>query len=211
VNVLDLFSGIGGFSLGLERVGMRTVAFCERDKFCQSVLRKHWPGVPVFDDVTTVAAHRSAEAGGDCVLRGWGVTGERGEAVSSKSSVTVGRTAPAHEIARSHSGVATQRSDGNPQEEAGDVASLSVARGSNYQGSDQGGSRARQNLSDVREPGQGHRPYRSDIKGRANRDEQSPVALPSPPHSEVQAGQKGGINGSLEIVGPIDVICGGFP
>jgi len=54
MNVLDLFSGIGGFSLGLERAGMKTVAFCEVDKKCQQVLKKHWPGVPVFDDVTTL-------------------------------------------------------------------------------------------------------------------------------------------------------------
>ena len=54
MNVLDLFSGIGGFSLGLERAGMKTVAFCEVDKKCQQVLKKHWPGVPIFDDVTTL-------------------------------------------------------------------------------------------------------------------------------------------------------------
>ena len=41
VRVLDLFSGIGGFSLGLDRAGMETVAFCENDKFCQKVLAKH--------------------------------------------------------------------------------------------------------------------------------------------------------------------------
>ena len=51
MKVLDLFSGIGGFSLGLERAGMETVAFCEQDKFCQQVLAKHWPDVPCFDDV----------------------------------------------------------------------------------------------------------------------------------------------------------------
>lgn len=55
MNVLDLFSGIGGFSLGLERAGMRTVAFCERDEFCQKILAKHWPGVPIFDDVRTLS------------------------------------------------------------------------------------------------------------------------------------------------------------
>lgn len=54
LKVLDLFSGIGGFSLGLERAGMQTVAFCEIDKKAQQVLRKHWPDVPVFDDVTTL-------------------------------------------------------------------------------------------------------------------------------------------------------------
>jgi len=52
MNVLDLFSGIGGFSLGLERAGMKTVAFCEIDKPCQAVLKKHWPDVPIFEDVT---------------------------------------------------------------------------------------------------------------------------------------------------------------
>jgi len=52
VRVLDLFSGIGGFSLGLERTGMRTVAFCEIDGFCRKVLAKHWPGVPILGDVT---------------------------------------------------------------------------------------------------------------------------------------------------------------
>jgi DNA (cytosine-5)-methyltransferase 1 len=51
MNVLDLFSGIGGFSLGLERAGMRTVAFCEIDPYCRAVLRKHWPDVPIHEDV----------------------------------------------------------------------------------------------------------------------------------------------------------------
>lgn len=56
VKVLDLFSGIGGFSLGLERAGMETVAFCEIDKHCQKILRKHWPQVPIFDDITKLKA-----------------------------------------------------------------------------------------------------------------------------------------------------------
>lgn len=52
LKVLDLFSGIGGFSLGLERTGgFETVAFCEIDKFCQKVLKKHWPNVPIYNDV----------------------------------------------------------------------------------------------------------------------------------------------------------------
>lgn len=52
LRVLDLFSGIGGFSLGLERAGgFRTVAFCEIEPFSRAVLAKHWPGVPIHGDV----------------------------------------------------------------------------------------------------------------------------------------------------------------
>ena len=54
MNVLDLFSGIGGFSLGLERAGFKTVAFCEIESYCRAVLRKHWPDVPIFEDVRTL-------------------------------------------------------------------------------------------------------------------------------------------------------------
>ncbi len=56
---LDLFSGIGAFSLGLERTGgFRTVAFCEIDPFARRVLAKHWPEVPQYDDVRTLTADR---------------------------------------------------------------------------------------------------------------------------------------------------------
>lgn len=58
MTLLDLFSGIGGFSLGLERAGFRTVAFCEIDPWCRRVLAKHWPKVPIYDDVRTVDAAR---------------------------------------------------------------------------------------------------------------------------------------------------------
>ena len=55
LKVLDLFSGIGGFSLGLERTGgFKTVAFCEIEPFCRQVLKKHWPDVPIFEDVRTL-------------------------------------------------------------------------------------------------------------------------------------------------------------
>jgi DNA (cytosine-5)-methyltransferase 1 len=59
MNVLDLFSGIGGFSLGLERTGgFRTVAFCEREPYCRAVLARHWPAIPIYDDVRTLTAQR---------------------------------------------------------------------------------------------------------------------------------------------------------
>ncbi len=53
LRILDLFSGIGGFSLGLERTGgFETVAFCEIEDYPRRVLAKHWPEVPCYEDVT---------------------------------------------------------------------------------------------------------------------------------------------------------------
>jgi len=63
MNVLDLFSGIGGFSLGLERAGMKTVAFCEIEPFPRAVLAKHWPEVPCYDDIRTLTGERLAADG----------------------------------------------------------------------------------------------------------------------------------------------------
>jgi DNA (cytosine-5)-methyltransferase 1 len=51
MNILSLFSGIGGIDLGLESCGFKTVAFCEFDKDCTAILNKHWKDVPVFRDV----------------------------------------------------------------------------------------------------------------------------------------------------------------
>lgn len=48
---IDLFSGIGGFSIGFEREGFETVAFCEIDARCRAVLGHHWPRVPIYTDV----------------------------------------------------------------------------------------------------------------------------------------------------------------
>ena len=59
LKVLDLFSGIGGFSLGLERTGgFETVAFCEIEPFCRSILKKNWPDIPIFEDVTKLDAEQ---------------------------------------------------------------------------------------------------------------------------------------------------------
>ena len=52
LKIFDTFSGIGGFSLGLESTGFyKTIAFCEQDEFCQTILKKHWPDVPIFSDI----------------------------------------------------------------------------------------------------------------------------------------------------------------
>jgi DNA (cytosine-5)-methyltransferase 1 len=51
---LDLFTGVGGFACAAQMVwgkDYKPVAFCEIDKFCQKVLKKHWPDVEIIDDV----------------------------------------------------------------------------------------------------------------------------------------------------------------
>ena len=51
LTVGSLFTGIGGLDLGFEAEGFEVLWMCERDPFCRAALAKHWPGVPVYDDV----------------------------------------------------------------------------------------------------------------------------------------------------------------
>jgi DNA (cytosine-5)-methyltransferase 1 len=52
LKVLDLFSGIGGMTLGLAATGgFKTVGFCEIDNFCQKVLKKNFPDIPIHNDI----------------------------------------------------------------------------------------------------------------------------------------------------------------
>jgi len=63
MRVLDLFAGIGGFTLGLERAGFKTAAFCEIEPYAQKVLNKNWPGIKIYDDVRGITAERLAADG----------------------------------------------------------------------------------------------------------------------------------------------------
>ena len=65
---LDLFSGIGGFALAARNVGWETVGFCEIDPYCQQVLSKHWPDVPIYEDVRDVTAERLRADGIDAEI-----------------------------------------------------------------------------------------------------------------------------------------------
>lgn len=49
--IASLFAGIGGFDCGFDQAGFRTIWMCEKDKSCQNILRRHWLGVPIYDDV----------------------------------------------------------------------------------------------------------------------------------------------------------------
>ena len=59
LKTLDLFSGIGGFSLGLESTGFfETIGFVEKDKFCQKVLKKHWSNINIEEDIRNVKGEK---------------------------------------------------------------------------------------------------------------------------------------------------------
>jgi len=72
LRTLDLFSGIGGFSLGLDSTGyFETVAFCEIEEFPCKVLNKHWPEVPIYNDVRELS-YEKLQADG-LISRGRGI------------------------------------------------------------------------------------------------------------------------------------------
>lgn len=48
---------MGGLDLGLERAGMRVAWQCEADPVCRAVLQRHWPHVPIYEDVAHVDRH----------------------------------------------------------------------------------------------------------------------------------------------------------
>ena len=51
---IDLYSGIGGFSLACRWAGVETILFCEIDEFCQKVLTKNFPGIPIVKDINEI-------------------------------------------------------------------------------------------------------------------------------------------------------------
>lgn len=72
MRVLSLFSGVGGFDMGLEAAGMTTVFQCEIDKHARAVLDHHWPDVPKWDDVTTLTGRHILEHTDGVDVVAWG-------------------------------------------------------------------------------------------------------------------------------------------
>jgi len=69
LKVLDLFAGIGGFALGLDSTGFfETVKFVEKDKYCQKVLRKNFPNIPIEEDIKNV---KGKEGDADVIVGGF--------------------------------------------------------------------------------------------------------------------------------------------
>jgi len=101
MKVLDLFSGIGGFSLGLERAGFETVAFCEIEEYPRKVLAKHWPNVPIYEDVRHVTKEQLESDGirPDVICGGFPCT-DASTAQEHRTGTTGERTGLYREIIR---------------------------------------------------------------------------------------------------------------
>lgn len=72
MNVVSLFSGVGGFDLGLENAGMKTIFQCELNKNCLSVLERHWPNVPKWGDICSLTAQEVLKSKNTPDLIAWG-------------------------------------------------------------------------------------------------------------------------------------------
>lgn len=72
MKVLSLFSGVGGFDMGLEAAGMQTVFQCEWDKHCRSVLDRHWANVPKWSDISTLTGKHILDHAPDIDVVAWG-------------------------------------------------------------------------------------------------------------------------------------------
>jgi DNA (cytosine-5)-methyltransferase 1 len=72
MNVLSLFSGVGGFDLGLENAGMKTIYQCEWDKHANTILERHWPQVPKWGDISTLTAKEILRHGTPPDVVAWG-------------------------------------------------------------------------------------------------------------------------------------------
>jgi len=78
LTTIDLFSGIGGFALGLESTGhFETIQFVEMDKFCQKVLQKNFKGVPIHEDIKNYNPRTADVVVGGFPCQGFSVAGKR--------------------------------------------------------------------------------------------------------------------------------------
>jgi DNA-cytosine methyltransferase len=97
MNVVSLFTGVGGFDLGLERAGHRIVAQCEADEKARAVLRRHWPDVPIHEDVSELDGEW-CRSNGISITGGIGFSGSNKRVSDPEVGQRLGDTVAARDI-----------------------------------------------------------------------------------------------------------------
>lgn len=97
MKVLSLFSGVGGFDMGLENAGMETVFQCEWDKHANSILHRHWPDVPKWDDVSTLTGKHILAHAPVVDVVGWGSPCQDLSVAGKRAGLEGGRSGLFHE------------------------------------------------------------------------------------------------------------------
>jgi DNA-cytosine methyltransferase len=97
MKVLSLFSGVGGFDMGLENAGMQTVFQCEWDKHANSILHRHWPDVPKWDDVSTLTGKHILANAPEVDVVAWGSPCQDLSVAGKRAGLEGGRSGLFHE------------------------------------------------------------------------------------------------------------------
>lgn len=214
------------FSLGLERAGMETVAFCEIEEFPRKVLRKHWPEVPIFTDIKHLKFDASAK-----ILYDDRYGQEKNGQTASNCDVSIGTiSGRCGDLLRGHQAGNVGMAEGEGCENA---PSVEVRKGQSFPQERQDGQRQGAEHAGNRDTAGDSQPQgglrevfgNANIQGRAHRDSgaslrlqqaaRCDVAVPEMPPRMAQEQQSNNeerrLNGIHAVKGTIDVICGGFP
>ena len=97
MKVLSLFSGVGGFDMGLENAGMQTVFQCEWDKHANTILNKHWPHVPKWEDVSTLTGKHILSKAPVIDVVAWGSPCQDLSVAGKRAGLEGGRSGLFHE------------------------------------------------------------------------------------------------------------------
>lgn len=219
MNVVSLFSGVGGFDHGLERAGHTIVLQVENDPFCKRVLALRWPHVARLDDVRTIQASTIAEALArasdrcDQSVSGGLVVGQNREPSRDQSSGSVGSSTPASELEGSAGRAAAQADHGGQGEASGNEKTLSYSSGEDHGEADANRDGAGQGLSNVRTSREPLRSYRASGTGRSDDTRESPASLPSLSSGQVPRRSEAMCREEVKPkeVPRVDLIVGGFP
>lgn len=207
LRLLDLFSGIGGLSLGLEMSGaFQTSAFCEIDPYCRSVLKKHWPEVPICHDIRTMETYRRTESPGNGFIRARSFNWEGSRKIRGEPPRNVGHFTSAHDHEESDCISPKEAENSNKGKAPSESSPLPLQSGSHHAGANQGCEGAGYGLREMRGTGDGHRPHSCSVAGWSDNSGKSSASMPHMSCEKIARRKE-----DISDVGQIDAICGGFP